>query len=56
MEMAIFPADYLLRRTRLGLFRPTLMENLPRGLPPPPGPTQNGQVLALAQEAIPEVS
>jgi glycerol-3-phosphate dehydrogenase len=24
-EMAVFPADYLLRRTRLGLFRPTLL-------------------------------
>jgi glycerol-3-phosphate dehydrogenase len=34
-EMAIYPADCLLRRTRLGLFRPELLQSLPsRGMWP----------------------
>lgn len=31
-EMALRPADFLLRRTRLGLFHPKLLANLPRDL------------------------
>jgi glycerol-3-phosphate dehydrogenase len=31
-EMAIYPADYLLRRTRLGLFRPELLRKPPPGI------------------------
>ncbi|HZU36645.1 MAG TPA: glycerol-3-phosphate dehydrogenase C-terminal domain-containing protein, partial [Gemmataceae bacterium] len=31
-EMACYPADHLLRRTRLGLFRPELLQNLPKEL------------------------
>jgi glycerol-3-phosphate dehydrogenase len=33
-EMALTPADFLLRRTRLGLFYPELLRNPPRILPP----------------------
>jgi glycerol-3-phosphate dehydrogenase len=37
-EMALFPADFLLRRTRLGLFRPELLPNPPRGTLPGEAP------------------
>lgn len=30
-EMAMFPADHLLRRTRLGLFQPRMLQTLPPG-------------------------
>ena len=35
-EMAMTPADFLLRRTRLGLFRPELLKNPPAWLTAPP--------------------
>jgi glycerol-3-phosphate dehydrogenase len=31
-EMAVYPADFLLRRTRLGLFHPDLLRNPPLGI------------------------
>jgi glycerol-3-phosphate dehydrogenase len=36
-EMACAPADFLLRRTRLGLFHPELLRQPPRPLPAAPG-------------------